>query len=309
MKYFPFNLDQLRILQAIKSEKSFKSAAQKLYLSQPAISLQIQKLENKLDLPIFERDKKQICFTGTGELILDYATRILILCEEANKAILYLKDIKRSRLIIGASHTVGTYLLPKIIGLFCKRYPYTNVKLEVNSTYRTSWGVANGQIDIGIVGGEVPNELYPLLEINSYVEDELLLILPKFHSLIALKKMGREDLYELKFIALKKNSITRNVIDKILEKNNIESKRLKVELELNSIEAIKSAVQAGLGVGFVSIFALTDEIYLKNVHVAKIKDIKIRRILSIVANPKSYKSKLFGKFHQHIFDLLKKKKN
>nr|YP_011007009.1 putative RuBisCO transcriptional regulator [Phaeostrophion irregulare]WAM64296.1 putative RuBisCO transcriptional regulator [Phaeostrophion irregulare] len=308
MQHFPFSLDQLKILKAIKTEKSFKKAAEKLYLSQPAISLQMQKLEQQIDFPVFDRAKKQTCFTTTGELMLDYAIRILVLCEEADKALLYLKDIKKSRLLIGSSYTPGTYLVPKIIGLFCKRYSYANIKLEVNSTSRTSWGVANGELDIGIVGGEVPNELHGLLQIMPYIEDEIVLILPKSHRLSILKTVAKEDLYKLKFIALKKNSIIRKNIDRILEKNRIESQRLNIHLELNSIEAIKSAVQTGLGVAFISIFALTDEIYLKGINLAKIKDIKVKRIVSIIINRKTCKSKLFEKFNQHIISILKKGK-
>lgn len=311
MQHFPFSLEQLRILKAIKTEKNFKAAAKKLYLSQPAITLQIQKLENKLDFPIFERSKKQICFTRTGELILDYATRILVLCEEANKALLSLKNIKRNKLIIGSSNTTGTYLVPKIIGLFCKRYSYAKIKLEINSTYRTTWGVANGEIDIAIVGGRVTNELSQLVQIKPFVEDELVLIIPKFHHLNKLRKINKDDIYELKFIGLNKHSIIRENIDKVLDQNNIESKRLKIIIELNSIEAIKNAVQAGLGVAFVSIFVLTDEIYLKSINLLQINNIKIKRTLSLIINSKTSKSNLFEKFHHHmisIFQISKYKK-
>lgn len=309
MKNFPFSLDQLRILKAIKTEKSFKGAAEKLYLSQPAISLQIQKLESKLNFPVFERFNKQTNFTKSGELILDYATRILVLCEEANQSILYLKDVKRSKLLIGSSSTIGTYLLPKIIGLFCQRYSYANIKLEVNSTYRTAWAVANGEIDLGIVGGEIPNELYPLIKIMPFVEDELVLILPKFHRVNRLKKIRKEDIYELKFIGLTKGSLIRETIDKVLDQNSVESTRLKIIMELNSIEAVKSAVQAGLGVAFVSIFVLTDEIYLKSINIIKIKNVKIKRTLSIVVNSKTAQSKLFGKFYHHMISIFQKNKN
>ena len=306
MKYFPFSLEQLRILRAIKNEKSLKEAAKKLYISQPAISLQIQKLEAQLDSPLFEREQKQVCFTSTGELILDYAARILVLCEEANKSLLYLKDIKRNKLIIGSSNTTGTYLLPKIIGLFCRRYSYANVKLEISSTNRTSWSVANGQIDIGIVGGYIPKELHQSLQIKKYVNDEIGLILPKFHKLGRLNSISKHDVYDLKFITLKTHSLSRKVMDRILNENKIESSRLRIELELNSIEAIKSAVQAGLGAAFISIFALNDELKLKKIQLLKVKETKINRALSIISNPKGYRSKLLEKFDKHCFDLLTK---
>nr|QWK41849.1 lysR transcriptional regulator [Protohalopteris sp.] len=308
MQYFPFSLEQLRILKSIKAEKSFKAAAKKLYLSQPAVTLQVQNLEKKLDFPIFDRSKKQICFTRTGELVLDYATRILVLCEEADNAIMYLKDVNRNKLIIGSSNTIGTYLLPKIIGLFCRRYSYANINLEVNSTYPIAWGVATGEIDLGIVGGRVTNQFSKSIQIIPFVEDELVLIMPKFHPFNTFKLIRKEDIYELNFIALNKQSIVRENIDKVLDQNNIDSKRLKISFELNSIEAIKSAVQAGMGVAFISIFVLTDEIYLKNINVVKIKSIKIKRTLSIVINSKTSKSKLSRKFHHHLISLFQNHK-
>lgn len=307
MKNFPFTLDQLIILQTIANEKSFKQAAQKLYLSQPTISLQVQKLERELNLSLFERDTQQTCFTETGELILNYGTRILELCEEIHKALLNLQKSEKFNLIVGSSQTTGTYLLPRIIGLFHERYPLINVHLEVNSTLRTSWNVANGQVDIAIVGGDIPPELNHLLEVTPYAEDELALILPTNHPLSQLKEIKSEDLYELKFIALEKSSTIRKVSDKILENNKIDISKLQVEIELNSIEAIKNAVQAGLGVAFVSVSSVTKELDLKLINVVSIKDIKIKRMLSIIANRNRYKSKAFENFRSEIWKLFPKK--
>lgn len=308
MQHFPFNLEQLKILKAIETEKSFKGAAYKLYLSQPAISLQVKRLEYKLGFLIFDRSRKQICFTKTGKLLLDYSTKILLLCKEAEEALLNAENINKNKLIIGSSQTVGTYLLPKIIGLFCRRYSYAKIKLEVNSTSRVSWGIVNGQIDIGIVEEEIPNQLYGLLKSTPYVEDELILILPRFYRLNISKKIIKENLYELNFIALQKSSNLRQNLDKILNNNNIEAKRLRVKLELNSIEAIKNAVQAGLGVAFVSIFTLTDDIYLRSISLAKIENIKVKRTLSIILHSNTHKTQLFRKFYQYIMNLFNRNK-
>ncbi|CAM9094359.1 unnamed protein product [Discosporangium mesarthrocarpum] len=303
MKKFPFNLDQLRILITIASEGSFKKAAQALYLSQPAVSLQIKKLEQQLNLPLFERKKQQIYLTDAGKLTLKYSTRILSLCEEAYKAIDDLHTSQNGKLFIGASQTTGTYLLPGIIGLFRKQYPQINVQLEVNSTRRTAWSVANGQIDIAIVGGQIPIELKQILEVTPYAEDELVLILPKSHLFSELKQIKKEDLYQLKFITLDKSSTIQTVIDEILTENKIDSSRLKIEMELNSIEAIKNAVQSGLGVAFVSTSAIIKELHLKTVHSVSIENLKIERTLSILTNPNRYKSKASENFRVSILNL------
>lgn len=306
MKYFPFSLEQLRIIQAIKNEATIKQAAKKLYLSQPALSLQIQKLEYEIDSPILDRRKKQIYFTFTGELILDYADRILRLCEEADKAIVYLKKLKRISLTIGSNEIVGTYILPKIIDLFCRRYSYTHVKLEIDCTNCISWNIVNGKVDIGIVEEEeIPKELYNSLYSTPYFKEEIVLILPKSHEFKDVYSITKENLYNLDFITLKPDFVGRKLMDDVLKKFNIESDKLKIKLELNSIEAIKRGVQAGLGVSFVSILMVKDELYSKRLNSVIINDKNISKRLTLLVNLKINESQLSGKFYKYCFAILK----
>nr|QWK42853.1 lysR transcriptional regulator [Laminaria ephemera] len=306
MKYFPFSLEQLRIIQAIKNEATIKQAAKKLYLSQPALSLQIQKLEYEIDSPILDRRKKQIYFTFTGELILDYADRILRLCEEADKAVVYLKKLKRISLTIGSNEIVGTYILPKIIDLFCRRYSYTHVKLEIDCTNCISWNIVNGKVDIGIVEEEeIPKELYNSLYSTPYFKEEIVLILPKSHEFKDVYSITKENLYNLDFITLKSDFVGRKLMDDILKKFNIESDKLKIKLELNSIEAIKRGVQAGLGVSFVSILMVKDELYSKRLNSVIINDRNISKRLTLIVNLKINESQLSGKFYKYCFAILK----
>ncbi|MFM7715099.1 MAG: LysR substrate-binding domain-containing protein, partial [Microcystis sp.] len=184
------------------------------------------------------------------------------LCQETCRAIEDLQNLQGGTLIIGASQTTGTYLLPRMIGIFRQKYPEVSVQLQVHSTRRTSWGVFNGQVDLAIIGGEVPAELQETLRIIPYAEDELALVLPIFHPLSKVEMIQKEDLYRLKFITLDSQSTIRKVIDKVLTRCDIDTKRLKVEMELNSIEAIKNAVQSGLGAAFVSVTAIEKELQM-----------------------------------------------
>ena len=288
MSNLPFTLDQLKILQTIAIEGSFKKAAEKLYISQPAVSLQIQNLEKQLNIPIFYRDKRRARLTETGQLLLKYAERILNLCEETCRGLEEIQTLQSGVLIIGASQTTGTYLMPRLIGIFRHKYPQISIELQVHSTRQIARGVANGQIDLAVVGGKVPYDLKPTLDIISYAEDELALILPPSHPFSTLKYIQKEDLYRLKFIALDTKSTIRNVIETTLIDNGIDSRQFKIEMELNSIEAIKNAVQSGLGAAFVSVSAISKELELNIIHWAKIKDITISRTLSILINPKRY---------------------
>lgn len=300
MSDLPFTLDQLRILKAIAAEGSFKRAADSLYVSQPAVSLQVQNLERQLNVPLFDRGGRRAQLTEAGHLLLNYGEKILSLCQETCRAIEDLQNLQGGTLIIGASQTTGTYLLPRMIGLFRKRYSDVAVQLHVHSTRRTSWSVANGQIDLAIIGGEVPVELQDSLVTVPYAEDELALILPSFHPLAQVEVVQREDLYKLEFIALDSQSTIRKVIDQVLTRCGVETRRLRIEMELNSIEAIKNAVQSGLGVAFLSVSAIEKELEIGLLHRAKLESTTIRRTLSVIYNPNRYRSKAAEAFSQEI---------
>lgn len=299
----PFTLEQLIILRAVANDGSFKNAAQSLYITQPAVSLQIQNLEKQLKTVVFDRTKKQVQLTEAGNLMLRYGNRILALCEESSRALTDLSDLQSGKLILGASQTTGTYLMPKIIALFLQRYNNIQVQLHVDSTRKIAWKVVNGQIDIGIVGGEIPTNLQKILHIRPCIEDELALILPQSHPFVKCKTIKREDLYSLKFIALDSGSTIRTVIDGILVQSDIDITRLKIEMELNSIESIKSAVQSGLGAAFVSVSAISKELELDLLSWIKIDGVIIKRMVSLILNPNRYKSKASENFTEEILTL------
>jgi len=304
MSDLPFTLDQLKILQMVSSQESFKKAAEKLYISQPAVSLQIQSLEKQLNTALFYRDKRKARLTETGQLLVKYCNRILNLCEETCRAITELQTLESGTLVIGASQTTGTYLMPRLIGIFRHKYPQISVELQIHSTRKISWGVAQGQIDLAIVGGEIPKELDKTLDVTSYAEDELALILPKSHPFSSLDYIQKEDLYRLRFIALDPQSTIRNMIENTLIENGIDSRYFKIEMELNSIEAIKNAVQSGLGAAFVSVSAISKELELDILYWAKIDGVQIKRTLSILINPKRYYANAIQTFKKEILEML-----
>jgi len=300
MSDLPFTLDQLRILKAIAAEGSFKRAADSLYVSQPAVSLQVQNLERQLDVPLFDRGGRRAQLTEAGHLLLSYGEKILSLCQETCRAIEDLQNLRGGTLIIGASQTTGTYMLPRMIGLFREKYPDVSVQLHVHSTRRTAWSVVNGQIDLAIVGGEISPELIQALEVVPYAEDELALIVPTSHKFAQRGTILKEDLYELKFISLDAQSTIRKVIDQVLTRCGIDTTDLKLEMELSSIEAIKNAVQSGLGVAFVSTSAIEKELQMGVIKQLKIDQVIVKRTLSVIYNPNRYRSKAAEAFTNEI---------
>jgi len=299
----PFTLQQLRILKAIATEKNFTKAAAVLYLSQPSLSKQIKTLEKNLDTLLINRERNKISLTESGKILLQYADRILALCEESCRAVVDLKNGDRGNLTVGASQTIGTYLMPRILALFAQNYPQIDLNVQVNSTRIIAKKIINREIDIAVVGGEISDDLKKNLTIKPFVYDELSLIISKSHPFAKKEKINKEDLYCLDFITLNSNSTIKKFIDNILIQNHIETKQLKTILELNSIEAIKTAVSLGLGAAFVSSSAIEKEVNLKTIGIIKIENIEIKRKLSIISNPECYKSKAFQFFYTQLTQL------
>ena len=301
----PFTLQQLRILKAVAAEKSFTKAAETLFISQPSLSKQIKLLENRLGIILLNRENNKLYLTETGKVFLQYSERILALCEESCRALNDVKNGDRGDLTVGASQTIGTYLMPRVLALFAQNYPQIKIKVQVDSTRIIAKKVLNHEIDIAVVGGDVPEELKKNLDIENFVEDELILIIPKSHpfALKKQKKINKDDLYHLNFITLNSTSTIRKFIDNILIQNNIETKQFNIVMQLNSIEGIKTAVSLGLGAAFVSSSAIEKEIELKTVEIINIENIRITRTLSIIRNKDIYRSKALDFFHNELLIL------
>lgn len=301
----PFTLQQLRILKAVANERSFTKAAEILYVSQPSLSKQIKILENKLGIVLLNRENSTISLTEGGRVFLQYSERILALCEESCRALNDVKNGDRGNLTVGASQTIGTYLMPRVLALFAQNYPQINIKVQVDSTRIVAKNVVNREIDIAVVGGDIPDDLKKNLHVENFVEDELILIVPKSHPFARKeqKKINKDDLYHLNFITLNSTSTIRKFIDNILIQNGIETKQFNIIMQLNSIEGIKTAVSLGLGAAFVSSSAIEKEIKLKTVEIIAIENIRITRRLSIITNRQCYRSKALEFFHNELWVL------
>ena len=296
----PFTLQQLRILKAIATEKNFTKAASILYISQPSLSKQIKSLEKNLDTILINRERNNISLTESGKVFLRYSDRILILCEESCRALIDLKNGDRGNLRVGASQTIGTYLMPRILTIFAQNYPQIDLKVQVNSTRIIATSIIKRKIDVAIVGGEISEELKKNLTIKPFVSDKLCLIIARSHPFAIKKVITKEDLYYFDFITLHSNSTIKKFIDKTLLQNQIQTNELRTILELNSIEGIKTAVSLGLGVAFVSLSSIEKEIKLKQIKVLEIENLNINRQLSIISNPECYKSKAFEFFYTEL---------
>lgn len=300
---FPFTLQQLRILKAIATEKNFTKAADILYLSQPSLSKQIKTLEKNLNITLIQRENNKISLTENGKILLNYCERILPLCEECCRVLIDLKNGERGNLTIGANPTIGRYLLPKMLELFVKNYPHIKVEIKINSNRNISKSVKNKEVDLGLISGEIPKQFQKHILAEPFLEDEILLIVSKSHALASKNILSKEDLYDLNFISLSSGSTFRKFIDNVLSQNQIEIDRLKIILQVNSLEAMKAAVSLGLGVAFISSLAIEKDMELKTLKILKIENMEITQPLSILNQPKFSKAKAFQVFYMELAKL------
>lgn len=306
MKYFSFSLKQLKILQTIKKKINIKIAGKTLYLSQPALNLQIKTFEHNIGSKILVQKKDQTYFTPEGELILNYANQILNLCQEADNAIALFKKLKRFRLKIGSNKIIAKNISVKLTDLFCKRYSYAYVELKIGSTKSLSWDLINGKIDIAIVQeDEVPENLYHSLYCTPYFKEKIVLIMAKSQKQKYGNKIRTETLYKLNFLTLKPYLHERKMMDNNLKSFNINLKQLKIDFELNSIQAIKHGVRAGLGVSFLPAMLIKNELYSKQLDSIVLDSINTNRQFIIMVNLKKSDSYICEQFYNYCFIILK----
>lgn len=298
----PFTLSQLQLMQAIAEQGNFTKAADQLFISQPTASQRIHHLEQNLGVTLFHRSSQKIQMTSAGEILLNYSRRILGLCLETQRALVGHKHLEAGNLVIGASPTLGVYLLPSLIGRYRQLYPLVPVQLQIKSTPQICQRVAEGQIDIALVEGEIPAEFLESTVVTSESADELILVLPPSHPYGRRKSIKLQELYKLKFIVLDAQHRTHQVIDKRLANGKIEIDRLQIEMGFSSLEAIKNAVQSGLGAAFVPWLSIQKELELGLLHHVKIKDVCIREKTSILVSSEHYRPPSSDIFQQQVVD-------
>lgn len=245
------NANHLKVFNSVANNLSFSRAAEELYTSQPSVSTQIKRLEEYLDISLFEQLGKSIVLTEAGTTLFLYSQKIFALIDEGVHAIEELKGCHKGRLLLGASTTPGIYLLPKILGKFKSIYPGIVPKLEIANSQKIVEMVNANILDIGIVGEEIicPPELH----VEPWLKDELFLVVPDKHPWVNRTSVHVTDLETEQFIFRERGSSTRSIIENILANHDL---KVSVALELNNTEAVKQAVSANLGVSIVSGFSV-----------------------------------------------------
>jgi DNA-binding transcriptional LysR family regulator len=267
---------QLEVFLAIAHAQSFSRAAERIHLSQPTLSEHMKELEAELGVPLFIRHSRSVSLTEPGRVFEDYATRVVATLAAGRQAIAELDGLKRGSLVVGASTTPGTYVLPARIAKFREQYPGITVALRIGNSRAVEERVRDGELDLAVIGGHVlgPSERC----VAAGIVDELQLIVPPnypfSHGSLPPARLARE-----RVLIREEGSATRQATERALRQAGI---TFKPAMELDHTETIKRAVMAGLGVAFVSRYAVEDEVRSGRLRVLPVQRMKIRRHFHVI---------------------------
>lgn len=288
------NIENLRAFYKTVYYKSISSAARELYLSQPAISQQIKALEKDLKATLLKRTNRGVFPTPAGELVYQYAERILNLYDNMVKDLECCQNNCINRLTISACPTIGQYALPCTLHEFKRRYKNITVHVEHNFTPEVIYNVKEGGIDIGFIEGCYVDENISCIPLGDF----------KMHFVASgnweEKSLSKNKLLRYNFFIIHRKCALRKIIEETLLAHEIDIKKLKIEMEFPSIESIKSSVAAGHGLSILPYIAIKKELYTKTLSIVEVEGIEFNYSYSLIYNKKNLQKVQNGlhRFHK-----------
>ena len=268
------NFHQLHIFFTVAERGSFSAAAQSLHMTQPAVTMQVQSLEDYFGTKLLQRSTKRIELTEAGRALMPYAKRSIDLIRDTDQAMSTFTKQLKGRLQLGSSLTIGEYVLPRLLGPFGQEYPHIAISMKVMNTAQIMEDILNHQLNFGLIEAPVN---HPDMHMEAVMSDELKLVVHKDHPLASREEILLEEALEYPFVLREQGSGTRLVMEEQLKKKNFDLNKMKIVMELGSTGAVKSAVEAGLGISFLSSSSVKHEVALGLIKMVKIKDSKFQR--------------------------------
>ncbi|MFB6259483.1 MAG: selenium metabolism-associated LysR family transcriptional regulator [Thiohalorhabdaceae bacterium] len=293
---------RLHVFHTVAQLSSFTKAANRLHMTQPAVTFQVKQLEEQFNTRLFDRNHNRITLTEAGQTVFEFADKILNLYEEMENSVGELTGEMRGVLLVGASTTIGEYLLPRVLGAYRSAYPAMKVRMNVANTREIVQQVENNTIDIGIVEGAVNNSN---LAIRECQPDQLVAIFPRGHQLAAKERVTPAELLDYQFVLREEGSGTREVLADYIREGGADPNKLDIVMELGSGESVKGAVESGMGISVVSQATVRKEAQLGTLEVRPL-DPALERAFSFVHQKQKFRSQAVERFYQFIQEQCKK---
>jgi DNA-binding transcriptional LysR family regulator len=301
------------VFKDVAETKNITLSAKKLHMSQPSISLQIQNLENQCGARLFDRTNKGVTLTKEGQIFYAHVRSILDLLANAKEQISALAQNQRGLIYLGATLTIGEYILPNILAFLFKTHPDVDFKVKIANTESISQDVLEKKMHIGLIEGPAPQ--HKDLNVNKFWEDELVVVIPNFHPWATRNSISLAELPLERLVTREDGSGTRRVMEVALKERGLDPEQLNITMELGSTQAIKQLVSAGLGITIISSLTVSRVGDRKTFKTLKIQDAPIYRPLSILTNARATQTKdeliLIDLLHDHrlLADVLSKDYN
>lgn len=263
-------LRQIEVFEAVARHLNFTRAAEELHLTQPAVSMQIKQLEESIGLPLFEQLGKKIHLTEAGQEMYTYSRSINQLIAEADEVMQSLRGVRHGHLKVSVASTAN-YFATRLLAAFVQRYAGVTFSLDVTNRESLLRQLDANECDL-VVMGRPPAELD--LEASSFMENPLVVISPPGHVLEQSAPVSLQTLEAETFVVREQGSGTRTAMERFFNERGV---RLRTGMEMSTNEAIKQAVEAGLGLGIVSIHTLAPELETERLHVLKVQGFPILR--------------------------------
>ncbi len=276
------NLHHLAIFHAVAETGSISACAERMHISQPAVSRQLKEFEQRIGVLLFERLPRGMRLTQPGEVLRDYAARLFAIARTAEAAVKELSDARQGHLSIGASNTVGTYILPGVLARFRRSYPEVGISMFVGNTEQVSQGVADLRFMVGFIEG-------PLhvadLRAERFIDDEIVPVASADHPLSGKKRLSPADLSGQPLLMREPGSGTRELIETHLQRHGIRPGNI---VEFGNTEAIKQAAIHGGGIAWLPRVCMPRELAAGDLVRLPVKLPTIRRPLSVVRRPEGH---------------------
>lgn len=289
------SVEHLKVFVTVAEQKHFSRAAEALHLSQPGVSSHIRNLENEFGAKLLHRSSKQVKLTEAGALLYKQAKQILACYEEAKQGIQQLQQVVTGTLHVGASFTIGEYVLPRLLAEYVDQYPLVDVQVQIGNTEEILRGVRAHKLDIGLVEGQVPfTDVY----VESFMKDEMAIVAPSGHPLAKSKRPATADsLQDQVWIMREGGSGTREYSDRLLQHLGLSTKRTFV---FGSSQGVKEAVIAGLGIAVLSRWVVRKELASGELAEIRLNRRQEARTFSIVRSREAVKTMALTMFLQKL---------
>jgi DNA-binding transcriptional LysR family regulator len=268
---------RLSVFRAVAHHLNFSRAAEQLLLTQPAVTQQIKALEEECGVPLFDRSGGRISLTPAGEALLPYAEKLKAIADEAMTAVNRASGQDSGHLVVGASQTIGQYILPNLVAGFLREHPRVVLHAVSGNSDEMLGALLEHRIQLALIEGPTRRKD---IKVESFMEDHMVLVVAAGHEW-ADREIDVKLLKDVPLLLREFGSGSRRVVENALANAGINRKELRTTMELDSTEGLLSAVEAGLGVTFVSRWAVRNQLALGTLKLTRVKGLNLSRKFSM----------------------------